>query len=396
MTLRRKGAIAAGVAAVLVVVAAALVATGDDETAVSSDTTTTSVPAPETTTTAPTTTTVVDTLTAVWPPEGSAERYHDPVEAARAFAVELVGFDDPIVGELRAGDARSGEVEVRGDARGAVTTVFVRQLDDEGHWWVLGASTPDIVLTGPSAGDLVTSPVTVAGRARAFEGTVLVRVLADGVREPIGAAIVTASGSEELGDFRELVPYQVPGARAGALVLLTESARDGAVWQASVVRIRFADPGAPERCRPAPPPATEAGQTRVTVHFPCGPDGRLVAVDRVVPATRSVLRATVEQQLVGPTPAERAAGLSSWFSPETAGMLRSVDLDPDGSAVVDFDPALMATIPNASTSAGSALLLAQLDATVLGVDGVERVEYRAGGSCSAFYEWLQMACPSEA
>src|SRR5690606_40890265 len=100
-----------------------------------------------------------------------------------------------------------------------------------------------------------------------------------------------------------------------------------------------------------------------------------------------VLRASLNALLAGPTDAEREASLGSWFSAETVGMVRSVTID-DGHAVVDFDD-LRPVIPNASTSAGSARLLAQLDATVFQFRNVESVEYRIEGSCADFNEWLQ-------
>jgi hypothetical protein len=59
-----------------------------------------------------------------------------------------------------------------------------------------------------------------------------------------------------------------------------------------------------------------------------------------------------------------------------------------GHAVVDLGD-LRSVIPNASTSAGSALLLAQIDATVFQFRSVESAEYRLQGSCEAFNEWLQ-------
>lgn len=103
------------------------------------------------------------------------------------------------------------------------------------------------------------------------------------------------------------------------------------------------------------------------------------------------LASALELLLRGPLPEERARGLYSWFSAETAGALRSASVDPTGHAVVDFRD-LRPLIPNASTSAGSAMLLQQLNGTVLRVPGVRSVEYRMQGSCEAFWEWLQRSC----
>ena len=48
---------------------------------------------------------------------------------------------------------------------------------------------------------------------------------------------------------------------------------------------------------------------------------------------------------------------------------------------------------NASTSAGSALLLAQLDATLTQFPTVEATRYSFDGDQEAFYSWLQLAVP---
>jgi hypothetical protein len=69
-------------------------------------------------TTAATTTTLaglppVETNTAIFPYASGTVRYHDPVDAARGFAVDFAGFTDPLLGDFLQGDARSGEVEIR-------------------------------------------------------------------------------------------------------------------------------------------------------------------------------------------------------------------------------------------------------------------------------------------
>jgi hypothetical protein len=201
---------------------------------------TTSPSAPPTTT--PTSTPPVvppDATTAVWPTAGSGIRYIDPVAAARGFAVTLVGFADPVLGEYRSGDSRSGEVEVRPAEQGPATTVFVRKLGDD-TWWVLGAATAGIQLDSPAAGDLLAPPaVTLSGRALAFEGTVAVRILDDRTDRPLATGVVTGGG-DQLRPFEGTVELAQPGTDHGALVLTTENARDGSVWSACVIRVAFA------------------------------------------------------------------------------------------------------------------------------------------------------------
>jgi germination protein M len=98
------------------------------------------------------------------------------------------------------------------------------------------------------------------------------------------------------------------------------------------------------------------------------------------------------QLVAGPTPEEDDTGHHSWFSAATADLLTGAWI-ADGIAHVAFSPALAQVIPNASSSCGSAGLLAQLDATVQAVPGVTGVVYSFDGVATAFSEWLQMAPP---
>jgi len=138
-----------------------------------------------------------------------------------------------------------------------------------------------------------------------------------------------------------------------------------------------------------PAPGEDPRTATVRVHFTR--DEAPIAVEREVTAP-AVLRGALEQQLAGPTPRERdALGVTSWFSAETAGMLRSVTLDEEGRAVVDFED-FSRVIPGASSSLGSLTLLGELNATVFQFPQVQSVEYRFGGSCDAFSNWLQYDC----
>lgn len=239
--------IVALVAAMALVAAlvAVLVWPDDGEDAVTEPTTTEAPEPTATETTAPTTespTTAapapVDTSTAVFPYASGDVRYDDPVAAARGFAVDFVGFTDPLVGEFMQGDARSGEVEVRPLADGPVTTVFVRQLGDDGTWWVLGSATADITVDSPATGDTITSPVALTGSALAFEGTVNVEVRQDGARSPIGTGFVTGGG-DVMRPFSGEIAFSTPSAERGALVLLSLSAENGQVWEAATLRVAF-------------------------------------------------------------------------------------------------------------------------------------------------------------
>lgn len=178
-----------------------------------------------------------DTSTAVFPAPGSTTRYTDPVDVARAFATDYVGFEDPMVSPYQAGDSRSGEVPVRPDPQGPVTTVFVRQLGDS--WFVLGAATDSIVVTEPTALATVASPVAVAGQSTAFEANVQVQVRQDGSTEPLGSGYVMGGSMGDMGPFTGSIEIVTPTAKAGAVMLWTSSMENGEVWEAAVVRVRF-------------------------------------------------------------------------------------------------------------------------------------------------------------
>jgi hypothetical protein len=349
------------------------------------------VVASTTTSSAPTTTSTtafggVDRSTAVWPSSSDTQRFSDPVDAARAFAVDFLHFTEPVVGAYQAGDSRSGEIEVRPRADGPVTTILLRRLAGEETWSVLGAGTAETEITSPSAGEAISSPLRAQGRALAFEGNVNVEVRQDGALEPIGTGYVTGGG-DVMRPFDNAIAFDEPTAPFGAVVFVTRSMEDSRVWTASVVRVRFGH-GATTACTEPAAPSVGSGQMLVSVFFTCD-DGTLetlVRVQRAVPASSAVLRAALTALVAGPGD----TGLVSWFSKETAAMVRSVDIDGD-HAVVDFHD-VRSVIPNASTSAGSKLLLDQLDATVFQFASIESVEYRIDGSCDVFSEWLQLAC----
>jgi hypothetical protein len=158
--------------------------------------------------------------------------------------------------------------------------------------------------------------------------------------------------------------------------------------------------GAPS-ASPAPPPSASASPP-----VPVSPASATVLVffgrTDLDPCTdirgveRTVAEATPEAALralvAGPTPAEVASGLASWFSAATADALISVTV-ADRTADVSLHD-LRQVIPNASSSCGSSLLLSTLDATVLQFPGIDRVRYSFGGDEAAFYEWLQRGVPA--
>ena len=327
----------------------------------------------------------------LYPTPRSGAGFAHPVAAARAFAVDFVGFVHPVVGRFVSTGTESGIVEVRATASGATTTVRLHRVT--GTWWVLGCSTPDIRLDVPVPSTAIASPVRLRGTSTAFEAQVNVEVRQDGRRSPIGAGRVMGGSMGSMAPFDASVAFSPPIAARGALVLFTVSMQNGNLYEATVVRVAFSPPQAPvptsacpdyAMARPSPP----AGEMTVTVFYSCSADAKPVATYRLYPSNRAVLRTALDQLLAGPSAAERAAGLTSWFSSSTAGYVRSVTLS-SGQATVDFGD-LRSVVPNASTSTGSHLLLSQLDATVFQYPTITSVIYRMEGSCQTFGEWLQI------
>ncbi len=220
------------------------ITTEEVTTTVGDESTTSDTTAASSTTTEPSPDSTIpgEFATAVWPWFDSGVRYDNPLDAATGFARDYLEFADPVVGEFQQGDSRSGEVEIQPLDGGPITTVLVRQLGSDDKWWVLGAATANIVVEAPSALCEVSSPLTVAGEALAFEGNVEVQVRADGV----ALALVTTSvigGGSEVSPFTGEVTFTSPDTGSGAVVFRTRDARDGGVWEASVIRISFGSGG---------------------------------------------------------------------------------------------------------------------------------------------------------
>lgn len=174
----------------------------------------------------------------VWPPAGSEASYDDATEAARAFAVELVGFVEPVVGGLVERETGAGTVEVQPSEDGPVTTVLVRQLD-AGVWSVTGALTETIAVTSPETGGAVSDPLRVEGESTAFEGTVQVAVR-DQSAEPVGSGFVTGGANGEMGPFAGEIAIDVGDAAGGTVALYTLSMEDGGgVLAATVLPVVF-------------------------------------------------------------------------------------------------------------------------------------------------------------
>jgi hypothetical protein len=396
---RRRVALAGVAATVVAVAAVTLPRLGDDGTDVetvppagggttATTETTTTTPGTATTEVVPTTevpgaTGVTD---AVWPPAG-APQFADPDDAARAFVEDYVGIDDPPLGPFRSEGEDAGEIDVfTRDENGAVRSDLVRStlsLRRAGDFWgVMSAQSDSIVVDNPAPLGAVGDPVVVDGRGRGFEALIVVTVRGAGMGagDELFRGNTLAGCCEELEPFHIELPVDAPAGSSGSLLLQNDNPAGFGVPDFTVVPVHFvAGTG------------SQASDERTVTLYWSDASGALQPVDRTVRLSEGILRGTLQQYLFGPTSAERGAGLSSGLDAAAASASFDVVLR-DGAAVIDFSADLPSLSPNTSTSAGSLAFLRQLHATVFQFPTVDTVEYRVGGSCEAFWNWLQRGC----
>jgi hypothetical protein len=170
-----------------------------------------------------------DALGDVWgsEPEVAAERWAATV--AGDGVLRAVGHRP--VGELA---GAMEEVDLRQADGGPVTTVTVRK--DNGAWWAVAATTPNLLVDEPAAMAEVGSRIHVTGRSQAFEAQIVLQVVQNGA---VIAETTAMGGSSELQPFAADV--EVPRAAGGraTLLVLTRSARDGTVAEVTAVPITF-------------------------------------------------------------------------------------------------------------------------------------------------------------
>lgn len=384
------GAVSVAAAAAVVAVIPALVSGPDDDRLQTTASTVTTPVAPDVSTSGTAAPPVsAPPIDAIWPPPDHVQ-YADPLSATRSFVEEYVGLADPPLSRVRSLEEGAAWVSVyrRGEDGSVITnahlsTVSLRAVD--GHWMVTSANTSEIVVDNPQPGTVVGSPVVVDGKGRGYEGNIVVTVR-DGSQ---GAGLSLAQKPVIAGCCGELVAFHVelalprrPSRPTGSLLLITNSGID-AVANFAVVPIRFGE-------TPSMGPQV-SDETKVEV-FWIDPDGTTLRTStRTVRRSQGVLRSALQQLLLGPYSAERDAGLTTSLANGAADVPITVVIN-NGVAIVDFGSELPTVSSTTSSAAASRELLLQLQATVFQFPTVTKAEYRVGGSCAAFWAWLQRAC----
>jgi len=116
----------------------------------------------------------------------------------------------------------------------------------------------------------------------------------------------------------------------------------------------------------------------------------------VYPVTRDISAepdsavALMRELLAGPHDDEQKDGYTSFFSSKTRDALRSITVEK-GTAYVNLSD-LRFVIPNASSSCGSAAMLAEIQSTLMQLPGIDRVILAFDGDVELFYNWIQIGC----
>jgi len=111
---------------------------------------------------------------------------------------------------------------------------------------VLGVTTDTILVDRPADAitpsdlEVVTSPLTISGRALAFEGNVNVRVVQvrNGTVRQLGTGHVTGGG-DVMRPFTGKIAFTAPSTQTGWVLASELSAYNGAVTKVTAVRVAF-------------------------------------------------------------------------------------------------------------------------------------------------------------
>lgn len=96
----------------------------------------------------------------------------------------------------------------------------------------------NFILFTPLKEDKISNPVKIKGRARAFEATFIVH-LEDGHNVLVKKAVMADMGAPEFGYFEIELPYDKPTNGYGALIVSTESMKDGSETEELTVPVKF-------------------------------------------------------------------------------------------------------------------------------------------------------------
>ena len=99
--------------------------------------------------------------------------------------------------------------------------------DDDEPDGATGSNEDAIVIETPKRGANVQSPVTVAGTASVFEGTVQIRILDSDGEEVVSTFATATEGAPGRGEFSKRIEFSVPDAQEGLIEAYEADAATG-------------------------------------------------------------------------------------------------------------------------------------------------------------------------
>lgn len=198
---------------------------------------------------------------ALWP-DPSGALFSDPSDAARSFVEDFMGVPDPPLSDFRETEPGVGHVDLFG--RGELgqrldrvaSTIVLRQLDGE-NWFVTAAVSPDVTIERPTPEAAVSSPVTVAGRGRGYEGTVIVSVRERFTSDTLGSEPGIAGCCDTLEPYSVDLSFDPPSTSAGVIVAQDDPGGEPGISSFAAVGVRFGG-SAGTAGGPVPPAPTSA------------------------------------------------------------------------------------------------------------------------------------------
>ena len=232
-----------------------------------------------------------------------------------------------------------------------------------------GSQATGVLITSPLPDQLISSPLTVRGKAKGnwfFEANAVLRLL-DAQQKEIASGNVQALGdwmTTDLVDFEGQIRFVSPASDRGSLVFQNDNPS-----------------GLPEHHMEFRVPVRfDASQaTKVKAYFgnrrldPEDSCNRVFPVEREIPNTQASARAALEQLLAGPTVPEQAAG---YFTSINSGVTVRRLTIKNGVATVDFDEQLESQVGG---SCRVAAIRAQIDATLMQFSTVRSVVVSING-----------------
>ena len=158
---------------------------------------------------------------AIWPPVPQCTT--DPRVLARSFATEYIGLaGEPELGPYREVQPEPPVIKIdilRRGGHDALTTLTLRVLDDAHFLYVTAAESRAVDVIDPTAQAAITSPLTVEGHTRGFEGDLAVEVRAAYTSAALSDQALTVDSMESREPFSTNLAFTPPaGVKTGAIV----------------------------------------------------------------------------------------------------------------------------------------------------------------------------------